>query len=1143
MTAKKILFYVPPVITDNNPFFYVGAIKNRLLPIASTLIQLKYEVYFLLPETIIDSISISFPEGINIMIVNERDFSVHTGIVCDLDYELYRQDENNINLVSSYYESFLKEEHFDLIISWENCLSALQNAIPNTPVLNLMPGFISRLPYPDLIFFDSLGLFKQSKMYVNIVDELNNINLISDHIDFICKFVNKLEHFYKEQDWVQDLLRKTKNYERYSNFVLLPLQYTQHYAYRSDCKISNYEQMIQVLESVDENTGVIVTQYNTTDLSGKVITKDNIDVLTKQYPNLIFNPQFDSIDNISQYLLPFVSKVINCSSSLALQAVLFNKDVELLCNSHLTHIVELSQSSDLNRMKVIYWLLFRSNVHFSLLLDKEFLHLFISACIEQKEIQLDKLVVDYDDYLVSKLRFERAEEKLGITSQSKQNKLIEKLKNSIDEVDIVSFDIFDTLIERPFAQPIDLFLLVEQKMLQIPNFPRFHFAKERVKAQQIANELYKNENKMEILLDEIYQVLGKNFDLSSEQIEKIKQLELSIEYSLLHVRPSGKQIYDYCKKIGKKIIFVSDMYLDKEFIFKSLTKNGYDVANDVLYLSSEIGKKKSDGTLFEYVLQQENVQPDKILHIGDNNNGDYNVPKSLGVNAFRLARSVDKMCNHKLYTAHFHIRGNFNRSLGESVLIYLIARQNFDNPEQIKIPENSFTGGSAYLLGYNIFAVTILGYVMWIYQQKQIHEYDALYFMARDGRILKEVYQILYPEDNTPLQYMYGSRKLMRYTTVPNIFDTLTELGSLQSRVPAELLKQIWDWDTNNPVLMNEVTSFVEESVAINEIKKEFDSFLNQSRKKNSLLLKYCTQNGLVTAKNPAIIEIGYRGTMQSYLQKSLDKSISGLYYCLFDGVDYYLPQHNSSNRGYYLQYLCKENYAANEIPHLIATNGFWYETIFCSDEDTIVGLGEFSIFGKQEKVIRAVRDMNPLDKTRKLVVKDIHQGIRQFATDFHSLLGDYLSDISFSPSLAENMVRYFMNKPGGKDAGIFEGVIFESNFANESFRYIVPPRKMKEKYQKGNMYCVWKQGTEVFFRRSDLFPPKTKQKETVIKQTSPEQESSNVILDKNRPIEKWLVKKLTKKSYRKFRKYEDNPDQFFADSKNPLIKWYGKIR
>lgn len=1138
---KKLLFYIPPVPAHNNPLFYLGALKNKLLPIVHILVRLKYEVCFCIPEIIAEQ-NIQFPEKSKLIVVNERDFIQNTGVISDLDYEIYCQNEQSIDKVVTYYQHIFQEDNYDLIIAWENCLSHLQKVFPDTPVLNLMPGFISRLPYPDLVFFDHLGLFKESRIYQNINDELNRIELTDRNIEFISDFVVKLKDFYREQTWVQKLLENTKNYQQYSSFALLPLQYTQHYAYRVDCQSSNYDLMIQVLNSVDESTGVIVTQYCAGDTAEKVITSTNMDRLLEQYPNLIFNPQFDSIDNISQYLLPFVGKVINCSSSLALQAILFNKNVELLCDSHLSRIIELSKSSNLNRLKIIYWLLFKANVHFPLLLDDKFLDLFITSCIERKEIQMDSLVVDYNNYLLSKFRFKRAEEKLGV-KKSDKNELIEKLKDRIEKVDIVSFDIFDTLIERPFAQPVDLFILVEQKMLKFANFPRFHFAKERVRAQQIANEIYKNENKVEISLDEIYRVLADNFGLSQWQADKIKQLELDTEFSLLHCRPSGKAIYDYCKKLGKKIIFISDMYLDKEFILKSLDKNGYDINNDKLYLSSEIGKKKSDSTLFKYVLEQEQIQPKQLLHIGDNNNGDFNMPKSLGINAYRLVRSVDKMYNHKLYGSHFHIRGNFNRSLGESVLIYLIARQNFDNPEMLKVPENSFAHGNAFLLGYNIFAATIIGYVMWIYQQKKINHYDALFFMARDGHILKEVYQILYPNDDTLLQYMYGSRKLMRYTAMPDIFETLTELGSLQSRVPADVLKEIWDWDTDNPVLMNKITSFAEEQTAIEEIKKEFSSFLAQSKWKNELLLKYCKRNGIISAYNPAIIEIGYRGTLQYYLQKSLAKPISGLYYCLFDGVEYYIPQHLQQRNGDCLQYLCKENYIANEIPHLIATNGFLYETIFCSDEDTIVGLREFSIFG-QQKNIRAIRNRNLSDDKRKLVVRDIHRGIRQFATDFHALLGDYMADITFSPVLAENMVRYFLNKPSGRDAGIFEGVIFESNFANESFRYIVPPRDMKTKYQQGNMYTVWKQGTEVFFRRGDLFPATKKENASNDANKLPvKQTVEYASREKERPIERWLVKKLTKKDYRKFRKYEDNPDTFFADSKNVFIKWYRKIR
>ena len=45
--------------------------------------------------------------------------------------------------------------------------------------------------------------------------------------------------------------------------------------------------------------------------------------------------------------------------------------------------------------------------------------------------------------------------------------LLNKIKSKIDSYDIISFDIFDTLLLRPYVKPTDLFLHIEksEKML------------------------------------------------------------------------------------------------------------------------------------------------------------------------------------------------------------------------------------------------------------------------------------------------------------------------------------------------------------------------------------------------------------------------------------------------------------------------------------------------------------------------------------------------------------------------------------------------------------------------------------------------------------------------------------------------------
>ncbi|MCR5775557.1 MAG: HAD-IA family hydrolase [Lachnospiraceae bacterium] len=55
-------------------------------------------------------------------------------------------------------------------------------------------------------------------------------------------------------------------------------------------------------------------------------------------------------------------------------------------------------------------------------------------------------------------------------------------------------------------------------------------------------------------------------------------------------------------------------------------------------MSSEYGKTKRSGNLFRTVLEHEEVEAGKVLHIGDNLISDYLMPKKCGMKSFLYRR-------------------------------------------------------------------------------------------------------------------------------------------------------------------------------------------------------------------------------------------------------------------------------------------------------------------------------------------------------------------------------------------------------------------------------------------------------------------------------------------------------------------------
>ncbi|OOP79415.1 hydrolase, partial [Helicobacter pylori] len=118
-------------------------------------------------------------------------------------------------------------------------------------------------------------------------------------------------------------------------------------------------------------------------------------------------------------------------------------------------------------------------------------------------------------------------------------------KSEILKYDVISFDIFDTLLLRPFIKPTDLFWYIETKY----NIKGFHQA--RILAEVQSREISKRQD---ITLDEIYHQIPKEF-------HSYKGVEIATEKEVLIPNLEMLELYRFAKENNKRVIIVSDMYL------------------------------------------------------------------------------------------------------------------------------------------------------------------------------------------------------------------------------------------------------------------------------------------------------------------------------------------------------------------------------------------------------------------------------------------------------------------------------------------------------------------------------------------------------------------------------------------------------
>ena len=166
-----------------------------------------------------------------------------------------------------------------------------------------------------------------------------------------------------------------------------------------------------------------------------------------------------------------------------------------------------------------------------------------------------------------------------MTTDEIRKALVEK------NIEVVSFDIFDTLLVRPFYMPTDLFELLDARVTEfMGTIDRMDFRKHRMEAEHIARRRFTGSGREDVTLDEIYQVLGELLELTKEQTGLIKSWEIEQEMRFCRPRKFARELFELALGTGKRVIITSDMYLPLEVVERLFRKSGYS-GYEKLYLS------------------------------------------------------------------------------------------------------------------------------------------------------------------------------------------------------------------------------------------------------------------------------------------------------------------------------------------------------------------------------------------------------------------------------------------------------------------------------------------------------------------------------------------------------------------------------
>lgn len=467
---------------------------------------------------------------------------------------------------------------------------------------------------------------------------------------------------------------------------------------------------------------------------------------------------------------------------------------------------------------------------------------------------------------------------LGFTKKSLKSIKLKDLEKLVSQYEVFSFDIFDTLLLRKVWQPVDIFTIVQFRFQSKFNKLK-DFKQDRINAEIDARKSV-NQIKQDIIYSEIYNELEK-YGYSKLELNFLSKTEKEVEFENLIPNLVMLEFVNLLIRQKKKIVFCSDMYLDKEFLIKILKNCGYE-RYDRFFVSSESHLSKNFGGLFE---KYSEFNKSKVIHFGDNYHSDVKMPQKFGIKAFYYPNK--HALSYTKNTSIQHLEGlidnsNLFVSKVKSDLAYFKYFLNSDN--------------YFFEFGKYIAGPLLLGFIKWIDKIITNQNYRKVFFCMRDGYFLKELYEVY--SNKRKVSLLYLSRRSINFPIIENLDDgairfllsgtTKLKVKDYFARIGIEEFELTGSYLTKDTEIINKKDFDEMEKVLLHNKEK----ILNKSTYELVQAKKYFEQAGLKTSKRNLIIDVGWHGSLQYSLNRLLNPlsfafKIDGVYLGLFPAANW----------------------------------------------------------------------------------------------------------------------------------------------------------------------------------------------------------------------------------------------------------------
>lgn len=568
----------------------------------------------------------------------------------------------------------------------------------------------------------------------------------------------------------------------------------------------------------------------------------------------------------------------------------------------------------------------------------------------------------------------------------------EKLKREIDECDVVSFDIFDTLLVRKTLYPTDIFDMVFRAFFDSLKNVISDFVKQRIGCER---RLYLTTHPN---IYDIYNEIQKDTRITNEVKNSLIEEEIKIEKSNLIVRKRMVSILRYALSQKKVVCCTSDMYLTESILRDFLVSKGI-LGIDRLFISCELGVSKNSG-LFDYV--KKHYAGKKILHIGDNYDADIESANRYKIDSTFWIPSIFSMISEGTSKDIL----SYDLLLSDRLTIGKLFSEVYNDPFLFYVTKGKCMIPDDYYLGYYFVEPIIASFIDWMLEKTKKDNIKTVLLGARDGYIIEKM---LYKREEyygkeIEYKYFYASRYICTLAGMKNDDDVKYAFSMAFDGSAEELLirrfalekRELLPWiygETKEQYLDKHINIILNKAEVYRNKYRDFISKLN--------IQEDCC----------GFFDFVSSGTCQLWLEKIYPEIRWKGYYFLRNYDEY---KANLNINSFF-----DSKYVYERQNH-ICKNYIFMENIMTSYEASLKGLSDDGtlLFGKENRTSRQIES-----------VKDIHKGILDAYEE--RLYNNYATP---SRDLADEILNILNGKYSKIKACFFENNYLEDDYCNRQF-------------------------------------------------------------------------------------------------------------